>query len=107
MLDDYMNWRSIAKERLGDAAAFFKNIAFSGLVRRFLDHPEDTEAREQLRAWLDKYTGPIISTTVWGLARVSVVRNAVTAGFAPACRRAGDKYPSDFSTLDIRRRGLK
>ena len=43
------------KERLGDAATFFKNAAFSGLVRRFLDHPEDTEAQEQLRAWLDKY----------------------------------------------------
>jgi hypothetical protein len=24
-------------------------------VRRFLDYPEDTEAQEQLRAWLDKY----------------------------------------------------
>jgi PAS domain S-box-containing protein len=43
------------KERLGDAATFFKNAAFSGLVRRFLDHPEDAEAQEQLRAWLDKY----------------------------------------------------
>jgi hypothetical protein len=59
------------QERLGDAAVFFKNIAFSGLVR------------------------------------VSVVRNAATAGFAPACRRTGDKYSSDFSPLDIRRRGLK
>jgi len=43
------------KERLGDATTFFKNAAFSGLVRRFLDHPEDAETQEQLRAWLDKY----------------------------------------------------
>jgi len=43
------------KERLGDAATFFKNAAFSGLVRRFLDHPEDTDAQEQLQSWLDKY----------------------------------------------------
>ena len=43
------------KERLGDATTFFQNAAFSGLVRRFLDYPEDTEAQEQLRAWLDKY----------------------------------------------------
>ena len=43
------------KERLGDADAFFQNATFSGLVRRFLDHPEDTEAQEQLRRWLNKY----------------------------------------------------
>jgi PAS domain S-box-containing protein len=43
------------KERLGDATSFFKNAVFSGLVRRFFEHPEDTEAQEQLRAWLDKY----------------------------------------------------
>jgi PAS domain S-box-containing protein len=43
------------KERLGDAATFFQNAAFSGLVRRFFDHPEDADAQEQLRTWLDKY----------------------------------------------------
>jgi PAS domain S-box-containing protein len=43
------------KERLGDANDFFNNVAFSGLVRRVLERPEDAEAQEQLRAWLDKY----------------------------------------------------
>jgi PAS domain S-box-containing protein len=43
------------KERLGDAATFFQNAAFSGLVRRFFDHPEDADAQEQLQTWLDKY----------------------------------------------------
>jgi PAS domain S-box-containing protein len=43
------------KERLGDANDFFNNVAFSGLVRRFLERPEDAEAQEQLRAWLNKY----------------------------------------------------
>src|ERR1017187_3225121 len=43
------------KERLGDAATFFQNAAFSGLVRRFFDNPEDAAAQEQLRTWLDKY----------------------------------------------------
>ena len=32
------------RERLWDAA-------FSRLVRRFLDHPEDTEAQQQLHVW--------------------------------------------------------
>ena len=39
------------KERLWDAAALFNNAAFSRLVRRFLDHPEDTEAQQQLHVW--------------------------------------------------------
>ena len=43
------------KERLWDAGAFFKNTAFSGLVRRFLDHPEDAEAQQQLQDWAAKY----------------------------------------------------
>ena len=38
------------KERLWDAGAFFKNTAFSGLVRRFLDHPEDADAQRQIQA---------------------------------------------------------
>ena len=43
------------KERLWDAGAFFENPAFSSLVRRFLDHPEDAEALPQLQEWADKY----------------------------------------------------
>jgi PAS domain S-box-containing protein len=42
-------------ERLWDAGAFFKNPAFSSLVRRFLDHPEDPEALPQLQEWAAKY----------------------------------------------------
>ena len=43
------------KERLGDAATFFKNPAFSGLVRHFLDHPEDADAQQQIQDWAAKY----------------------------------------------------
>ena len=43
------------KERLWDAGTFFKNPAFSSLVRRFLDHPEDAEALPQLQEWAAKY----------------------------------------------------
>ena len=42
-------WR---KERLGDAAVFYKNSAFTALVRRCFDNPEDRDAQEQLRTWL-------------------------------------------------------
>ena len=37
------------KERMDDAAIFFNNAAFSGLVRRFLDHPEDADAQRQIQ----------------------------------------------------------
>ena len=40
------------QERLGDGAVFYKNVAFSALVRRHFEHPNDLEAQDQLRAWL-------------------------------------------------------
>jgi PAS domain S-box-containing protein len=40
------------QERLGDGAVFYKNAAFSALVRRHFEHPKDLEARDQLRTWL-------------------------------------------------------
>ena len=45
-------WR---RERLGDGAVLFKNEAFSALVRRYLEKPEDADAQRQLREWLGKY----------------------------------------------------
>ena len=53
-VDELVQYR---KERLGDAVIFFKNTAFSGLVRRFLDHPEDTEAQQQIQEWAGQMPG--------------------------------------------------
>jgi PAS domain S-box-containing protein len=50
-VDELVQYR---KERLWDADAFFQNNAFSGLVRRFLEHPEDGEAQEQIQEWTAK-----------------------------------------------------
>jgi PAS domain S-box-containing protein len=71
------------KERLGDAATFFKNGAFSGLVRRFLDHPEDTDAQEQLRTWLDKYQTDYQYDRVFLLDTQGVERMSTPATAAP------------------------
>ncbi|MBF0634509.1 MAG: PAS domain S-box protein [Nitrospinae bacterium] len=46
-------WR---KERLGDGAILFKNRNFSGLVRQFLENPDDTDTHKQLQEWMVKYT---------------------------------------------------
>jgi hypothetical protein len=74
------------KERLGDAAVFFNNAVFSGLVRRFLDHLEDTEAQEQFWARLDKYQtyyqyDPVFLLDTQGVERIST---PVTAALVSA-----------------------
>jgi len=43
------HWRN---ERLGDAAVFHRNAAFSALVRRHFEQPENLETQGQLRTWL-------------------------------------------------------
>jgi PAS domain S-box-containing protein len=40
------------QERLGDGVVFYKNAAFSTLVKRHFEHPEDPDARDQLLTWL-------------------------------------------------------
>ncbi|MEK6743450.1 MAG: PAS domain S-box protein [Nitrospirota bacterium] len=48
-VEGIVHWR---KERLGDAALFYKNGNFSGLVRSYLKRPEDEVTGRRLRAWL-------------------------------------------------------
>jgi PAS domain S-box-containing protein len=71
------------KERLGDAAVFFNNAAFSGLVRRFFEHPEDAEAQQQVQEWAVKY----MATDQYDLVRLidpqGVIRMSVPAGQPP------------------------
>jgi len=90
-VDDLVLWR---RERLGDARIIFKNASFSGLVRRFLDRPDDAEAQAQLRVWLEKYQAAnqyerIFLLDAQGVERMST---AGTAGPAAAVvsRRAGE-----------------
>jgi len=46
---EMVQWK---KERIGDANLLYGNPAFSGLVRRYFEHPGDVDAGEQLRSWL-------------------------------------------------------
>jgi PAS domain S-box-containing protein len=39
---------------LNDAAVFYKNAAFSILVKRYLEHPENQQAKNQLQIWLSQ-----------------------------------------------------
>ena len=67
------------KERLWDADAFFKNPAFSGLVRRFLEHPEDAEALQQLQEWAAKYLATEQYDLICLFDAQGVIRMAVPA----------------------------
>jgi PAS domain S-box-containing protein len=46
---ELVRWR---RERMGDAALFYKNPAFSSLVQRYFVNADDVEAAWQLRTWL-------------------------------------------------------
>ena len=45
-------WR---KERLADANVFYKNNAFSALVRRWIERPQDLPLQEELRTWIGHF----------------------------------------------------
>ncbi|MDD5648512.1 MAG: hypothetical protein PHY03_06225, partial [Dehalococcoidia bacterium] len=49
---ELIQWR---KDRIGDANMLYRNPAFSSLVQRYVEHPDDTAARQQLQSWLYHY----------------------------------------------------
>ncbi len=81
------------KERLEDAAIFFNNAAFSRLVRRFFDHPEDADARWQIQEWTDK----LMATDQYDLVRLldaqGVTRLSSPAGAPPISSFVSQRIP--------------
>jgi len=51
-VDELLAWR---KERLADASVFYKNSAFSALVRRSIERPKDLPLQEELRTWIGHF----------------------------------------------------
>jgi PAS domain S-box-containing protein len=93
------------KERLLDAGAFFKNDAFSVLVRRFLEHPEDGEAQPQIEEWVVKYMATdqydlICLFDAQGVIRLSVPAEPPISTFVlqniPEILRSGHVTLQDF-----------
>ena len=81
------------KERLEDAAIFFHNTAFSGLVRRFFDHPEDADAQQQIQEWTVK----LVATGQYDLVRLldaqGVTRLSSPAGAPPISSIVSQRIP--------------
>ena len=51
-VSELSGWR---KERLADANVFYKNNAFSALVRRSIERPQDLPLQEELRTWISHF----------------------------------------------------
>ena len=49
-VDELSLWRN---ERLADANTLYKNAAFSSLVRRCFERPEDSPLQKELQSWID------------------------------------------------------
>jgi PAS domain S-box-containing protein len=81
------------KERLEDAAIFFENAAFSRLVRRFFDQPEDADAQRQIQEWTVK----LVATGQYDLVRLldaqGVTRLSSPAGAPPISSAVSQRIP--------------
>ena len=93
------------KERLWDADALFKNPAFSSLVRRILEHPEDAEAQQQIQMWAAKYLATaqydlVCLFDAQGVVRLSVPAESPISSFVsqrvPEVLRSGQVTFLDF-----------
>jgi PAS domain S-box-containing protein len=101
-VDELVQYR---KERLWDAGTFFNNAAISGLVRRFLERPEDAEAQQQLQDWAAKClaTGQYDLVCLFdaqGVVRLSVPAESLISSFVahhiPEVLRSGQVTFQDF-----------
>ena len=81
------------KERLADATVFFNNTAFSGLVRRFFNHPEDAEAQQQIQEWIVKCTATDQYDLVRLLDAQGVICLSVPAGRPPFSSYVSQRLP--------------
>ena len=75
------------------APFFSTTLAFSGLVRRFFEHPEDAEAKQQIQEWIVKCT----ATDQYDLGCLfdaqGVVRMSVPAGRPPISALNSQRVP--------------
>ncbi|MEI7903213.1 MAG: PAS domain S-box protein, partial [bacterium] len=108
-VDDLTEWR---KERLADAAIFYKNIAFSALVRQSIERPQDLPTQEELRSLMSSIQAShrydeVALFDVEGNSRMSVPdarkpHSAVTLQWVRKALRSGqmtfaDFYPDEFT----------
>jgi signal transduction histidine kinase len=80
-VSELSQWR---KERLADGAVFFKNDSFYDLVRRFLEQPEDADAKRQILDWIAKYSEIFDYNLVQLIDAQGITRLALPGGTSAA-----------------------
>ena len=81
-VDQIVQWR---KERLEDAAIFFKNSNFSSLVLSFFEHPDDVAGQKQLRMWLGSVQARYKYDRIFLMDSHGVERLAIPESSTPTC----------------------
>ncbi|MGO9738361.1 MAG: PAS domain S-box protein [Desulfomonilaceae bacterium] len=110
-VDQIVQWR---KERLGDAAIFFKNSNFSSLVLSFFEHPDDVAGQKQLRMWLGSVQARYKYDRIFLMDSHGVERLAIPESSTPTCEferkhslevmRSGKAEFTNFYRDDINKR---
>ena len=69
---------------MADGSILFQNASFSASVRRFLEKPDDPDAQQQVRSWLDKYEAHFRYDEIRLLDTQGVTRLSSPAGLPAA-----------------------
>ena len=80
--DELLQWR---RERLADGTIFYRNSAFTELVRRALSQPPNASAERDLRIWLQKVQSSYGYEQILFLDAKGVSRLTVPADPEPSC----------------------
>jgi len=104
-VNELVRWRN---ERLSDAGIFYKNAAFSALVQRLFETPDDVEAAEQIRTWLSQVQASykydrVMLLDAQGLERVSVPDTFESGAAHPAGDAAEVVRSREVTFLDFHR----
>ena len=104
-VNDLTEWR---KERLADAAIFYRNGDFAALVKRYFKNPEDIDARDRLQTWLDKFAANkqydrVFLLDTFGLERISKPDKSEPAAAHFAKDIAGVFHSGNITFLDFHR----
>ena len=91
-------WR---KERFGDVGLFFKNDAFSALVRRCLKRPEDLSLQQELQAWIGHIQATCHFEQVTLLDVQGGQRMSVPDTKEPICSAARQKIPETLRSGQV------
>ena len=96
--DELVNWR---KERLGDAAVFYKNDNFSARVRQYLKTPGDPEAKTNLRTWIRQFQAAFEYDRIFLLDTKGVERMSFPDKHEPVAPHLLEQYSENLHSGQV------